>query len=67
MFISHDLAVIRHLCDRLLVMRDGRVVEQGTVQEIFSRPQHAFTRQLLAASSFGAMETGLINEQTNTF
>lgn len=67
LFISHDLAVIRHLCDRLLVMRDGRVVEQGTVQEIFSRPQHAFTRQLLAASSFGAMETGLINEQTNTF
>lgn len=67
LFISHDLAVIRHLCDRLLVMRDGKVVEQGTVQEIFTRPQHAFTRQLLAASSFAPATTGLINEQANTF
>ena len=62
LFISHDLAVIRHLCDRLLVMRDGSVVEQGTVQEIFTRPQHAFTRQLLAASSYGSMDSGSSNE-----
>jgi len=62
LLISHDLSVIRHLCDQVLVMRHGKVVEQGAVQDIFSRPQHAFTRQLLAASSFTLPDTGLVNE-----
>ncbi|MEV4418974.1 ABC transporter ATP-binding protein [Patulibacter sp. NPDC049589] len=48
-FISHHLGVIYHVSDRVLVMKDGRVVEEGDVEAIFSRPQHEYTRQLLAA------------------
>ncbi|MFJ6622712.1 ABC transporter ATP-binding protein [Kitasatospora sp. NPDC091335] len=47
--ISHDLGVIARTCRRLLVMRHGRVVEQGTTAEVLSRPQHPYTRELLAA------------------
>ncbi|MBU6497965.1 MAG: ABC transporter ATP-binding protein, partial [Rhodospirillales bacterium] len=48
-FISHDLSVVRHLCDRVLVMHRGVIVEQGPVEQIFNRPQHDYTRTLLAA------------------
>uniref|UniRef100_UPI0011AF88B5 ABC transporter ATP-binding protein n=1 Tax=Zhihengliuella halotolerans TaxID=370736 RepID=UPI0011AF88B5 len=51
LFISHDLAVIRHVSDRLLVMRGGRVVESGATERVFSDPQHEYTRELLAASA----------------
>ncbi len=48
-FIAHDPAVLRHLCDHIVVMRAGQAVEQGTAAEVFTRPQHAYTQSLLAA------------------
>jgi oligopeptide/dipeptide ABC transporter ATP-binding protein len=50
LFISHDLHVVRHLCDRIVVMYLGRVVEEGTAQEVFNSPRHPYTRILLEAS-----------------
>lgn len=49
LFISHDLGVIAHMCDEVLVMKDGVVVEQGTPADIFDRPQHPYTRELVSA------------------
>jgi peptide/nickel transport system ATP-binding protein len=49
LFISHDLGVVRHLSDRVVVMKDGVVVEQGDAEEVFEHPTHPYTRQLLAA------------------
>ena len=49
-FISHDLAVVKALSHQLLVMRQGRVVEQGAAANIFAAPQQEYTQQLLAAA-----------------
>ena len=49
LFVSHDLAVVRCLCSRAVVMEDGRVVESGPVDSLFSSPRAPFTRELLAA------------------
>ncbi len=49
LFVSHDLAVVRHLADRILVLHRGEVVEQGSGEELFERPQQDYTRQLLSS------------------
>jgi ABC-type oligopeptide transport system ATPase subunit len=49
LLISHDLAVVRHLCDAVAVMRTGRIVEAGVTEAIFADPQHEYTRMLLGS------------------
>ena len=49
LFISHDLGVVRLLCERVLVMRAGRIVDEGAPQALFERPRHPYTAELAAA------------------
>ncbi len=49
LFVSHDLNVVRLLCDRVIVMKSGRIVEQGGAEAIMANPSHDYTRELLAA------------------
>ncbi|KPH06690.1 ABC transporter ATP-binding protein (plasmid) [Rhizobium acidisoli] len=48
-FIAHDLAIVRNLCERVVVMYRGEIVEQGRSEEVFARPRHAYTASLIAA------------------
>lgn len=48
-FISHDLRVVRHICDRVMVLYKGRVVEEGASEQIYQQPKHDYTKQLLAS------------------
>jgi ABC-type oligopeptide transport system ATPase subunit len=49
LFISHDLAVVRYLADRIAVMHRGKIIESGNAEDVFENPREAYTRQLLAA------------------
>jgi ABC-type oligopeptide transport system ATPase subunit len=48
-FISHDMAVIRHLCDEIVVLYRGKIVERGSTSQVYAQPAHDYTRRLLAA------------------
>ena len=50
LFISHDLSVVRAITDRVLVMKDGRIVEEGETENLFRNPQHPYTQALVAAT-----------------
>ena len=49
LFICHNLALVQQFCDRVLVMREGRVVEEGRPDDVIASPRHEYTRQLIDA------------------
>jgi len=52
LFISHDLNVVYSICDRVMIMEKGRIIEQGSVDEVYDHPQHEYTKKLLNAVQF---------------
>jgi len=63
-FISHDLAVVKGLADRLLVMKSGEVVEQGDTDSVFHDPQHPYTQKLINAIPSGAKSSPATSDET---
>jgi dipeptide transport system ATP-binding protein len=61
-FISHDLSVVRVLCDDVAILQHGEVVEYGPVARIFNSPRHAYTRQLLSAIPLPDVEPGWLDD-----
>ena len=49
LFISHDLSLVKRLCERIVVMKDGRIVEEGASDQIFDAPKESYTQNLIAA------------------
>jgi ABC-type dipeptide/oligopeptide/nickel transport system ATPase component len=50
-FVTHDLGIVAHYCDRVAVMYGGRVIEEASVDDLFARPKHAYTQRLIASSA----------------
>jgi ABC-type oligopeptide transport system ATPase subunit len=48
-FVSHDLSVVRRVCDRVAVMHQGQIVETGTTDDVYGNPHHPYTQRLVAA------------------
>jgi len=61
-FISHDLSVVRRLCERAMVMRQGEIVELRSCAEMFAKPEHPYTRQLLAAIPLPEIDTQWLSQ-----
>ena len=60
-FISHDLSVVRALCDRVLVLHRGQLVESGSCEQVFANPQHEYTKRLLDAIPLPELDPGWIS------
>ena len=56
LFISHDMRVVYQLCDRVMIMKDGTIVESGDVDTVYFSPQHEYTKELLEAAGIGEDE-----------
>lgn len=58
LFISHDLAVVSQICEQLLVMYQGEIIERGSLREVLERPKHPYTRGLMATANIGSVRPG---------
>jgi len=58
-FVSHDLRVVKYLCQRIIVMHEGLIVETNSTEELFSNPQHEYTKHLLSSVPAGLSASGI--------